>query len=175
MKKLIPLLFCLPLFGYATAAHALNNSMWSMMAGGCVSADVDVALQGTHYWTVTGGMRVKHKGTDTNDIHLVCPVNLTYGLVNRLELYYANDGDLSGSDYYVKATLRGVSKLNGLYTADICTATSSSNNNTWAMTSCSFDTTIDTTANSYWVDVTIHRASALYTPEVNGVDLAVVQ
>lgn len=174
MNRLLMLSIALLLLGPASAANANTFSAWSMNAGGCVPTDVDISLQGTHYFTVTGGMRIKHKGADINDIKLVCPVTAlaaTAGIPNTVVVYYANDGDGPSSDFSVTATLRSVAKSSGLYTANLCTATSSLTGSRWNSASCLFSGALDFDRNFYWVQLTVHRASTAFTPEINGVEI----
>lgn len=177
MKKLLVLAaFCS--FGlWGASAHATYKA-WRINAGACVPTDVDVMLQGTHYFTVTGGMRVKHKGTDTNDINLVCPVtslDATVATPNALIVYHGNTGGTTNANYTVTASLRSV-KLEvpyaSTYNSSVCTLSSHAglmtlNGASWAMSYCNFSSPLDLDNYAYWVEVTIHRADANQSPEVS--------
>jgi hypothetical protein len=184
MKKLIVLAAFCSLGLWGASAHA-NNKAWRINAGACVPTDVDVMLQGTHYWTVTGGMRVKHKGTDTNDINLVCPVtslDATTTAPNALIVYHGNTGGTTNANYSVTASLRSV-KLEvpnaGTYNASECTLSSHAGLTTlsgasWAMSYCHFSSALDLDNYAYWVEITIHRADSNQSPEVSAIAIGYV-
>jgi len=185
MTKLIALL-ALVILG--STAHADSRS-WSMNAGGCVPTDVDIMLQGTHYWTVTGGMRVKYRqGTDTNDINLVCPVtslNPSVPAPTHLVVYSGNTtgrltcavGNRDCPHYVVIATLHSVDLYDGTY-GTLCTTSTnvsefalSNNNGPWIRSYCPIPA-LNPNRYQYWVELTVHRDNASGFPEVNAVELS---
>jgi hypothetical protein len=172
MKKSLGVVALWVCLGAGSIAHA---QYWQMPAGACVPTDVDVSLQGTHYWTVTGGLRVKHKGTDINDINLVCPIaNVDLNIAqsaNGLKIYYANDGDGAGSNFSITASLRSVTKIGGAYNPSLCTVTSNSSGNSWDGNFCRFTGILDFSTYIYWVEITVHRANTSFTPEVAAVEI----
>lgn len=152
----------------STAAHA--DEIWTMNAGGCVPDNITATGQG--YTVVTGGFRVKHKATNTNNIVLVCPITTTNPAAflepNRLKLYHANDGDGFGTNASITARLRSIDKRNGAL-ALVCTATSTENGQ-WKENLCNTGT-MDFINKYYWVQVTIHRSGTNFVPEFNMVEL----
>ena len=98
---------------HASGLYASPN--WDGVASGCVPSEDTIAAANFN----TANNAINFDGTDTGDIHLMCPVKVSDGdVLTSFYLEYANDG---GAAYYVEATLRYVEAGSP---TDICTATS---------------------------------------------------
>lgn len=154
-----------------TSVSAADYVYWQSNGGGCVPTDLTIRNQ--QYWTVTGGGRVKYRGTGTAPLVFSCPVSSFnpgvydgYGTV--LKLFY-QDPDGAGNAFVVSARLLSFNKTTGGL-KQVCKVTSDKSG-PWreSRVPC---VGIDQDKNLYWVEVVVDRAVfSNLVVEFNGVSL----
>jgi hypothetical protein len=148
-----------------------QHPRWQMNGGGCVPTDATVSAGA--WWVVTGGGRVKHKGTSLKPIHLVCPVSsLSFVLgqppPDALRLYY-QDTDGPGGNLKVTALLRRFSRINGDYSTPC--SVSSQVAGQWKYAEVTNCEPIDLEKYIVWIQVVIERKITTGIAEFNAVEL----
>jgi hypothetical protein len=164
MKRLISVVIvglCL-----AFVASPAGASAWQANGGGCVPTDQTV--RDDAWWVVTGGGRVKHKGSSLADIRLVCPVSQLSRPASTIRLYY-QDTDGAGPQLQVTASVRQFHKTNG-HLSTPC-AIWSQQAGAWRFTDNPACGAIDLDSHLVWIEVLIHRGTTNGLVEFNGVEL----
>ena len=149
------------------AAREAHADPLHIAAGACVPEN-EAITDGIYETESTGGW-VRFNGTQTGTFKIICPVPYTSSEIDALTLYYGNDGDTTGSNYYIKAALMSRAKSNGVSTEE-CSVTSnatgfqSKTNNTGCPV-------LDPDNYFYWVYIELHRTGTTYNPSTYGIYL----
>ena len=162
MKRVVTsAFFAVSVFATATATVSAAPE-WSGVAAGCVPSEDTIAAAN---WN-QGSALVEFAGSDTGDIHLICPVNIPDGTtISSFEYYYGNsDADSAFDDYYAQVVLRMVEAGN---VVDICSKGSTQSGNPVLSQSCTFTPyAVDTDNEQYLFYVRLHRTGTAFNPRV---------
>jgi hypothetical protein len=148
----------------ASEASAENSYVWGSVGAGCVRGDT---AEGKFH--VQAG-RVGFSTGETGTFQLYCPVRVMEPFVfdpNRLQLFYRDDGAVSGASASVTATLLRMSTLTGAITP----VASVSSIDYEVLTSATVSHSFDFVTYYYYVRVDLTRSDPLYTPQFLGVVL----
>jgi len=151
---------------FAFMASVALASAWQANGGACIPTDKTVLDNA--WWVVTGGGRVKHKGSSLADIRLVCPVSQLSRSASTLRLYY-QDTDGAGTQLQITAYVRQFHKTTGGFSTPC--AIWSQQAGGWRFIdnpACGF---IDLDSHLIWIEVLIHRETTNGLVEFNGVEL----
>ncbi len=153
-------------FVFHFCAGTLLAADWQINGGSCVPEDP--AIQGNLYQVVTGGGRVKYKGTHLQRLKFVCPITTLSGTVTKKLRIYYQDPDGGSASYQVTGRLRQFRKENGAYTT--VSTVVSSNAGSWQFSE-SPNLTLDFDKHYFWLEVEIARTQTSLTVEFNGAEL----